>query len=565
MHSINWAEELQSLNAAGSIAPEAEFVASLEARLAELPSPSSVRPEAAAAAALDAESLEAAPSTADLVQVLERSLNRWQGHAPAGVDDMQLHPAQIAAAESELSPLVELAAQIDGLPEMDIAATSPDLDFVKGLEDRLAELPTPRSLQAEAPTVGLGTFVFRRLWRSTAFMAATAAAVLIFFGAGLSYASADALPGDALYPIKRISEQARLLLAPDGDRVGVYLGLAETRLFEASAVPDEAGQNLADFSKNVTAALVTIDHSIAAGADRDRLAPPLLEWLLGARDHLVRMRSDMPPIAWRAALALVDEAILALQDGRPLSLAPVPRLDQGSDDLQLLASIQPFGRWHEQSLERAAPEAPPPVSLALAQPKPKIDIAAEAGAVLESQPAPLVVSAPVPEDEDQDDRDQDSDPEESQDPAIDPSEGEPKLDPVAIEIVPATATSVPDPAQPTQVPTAVPAASILSMSCSPSKIVEAGESACHVEIDNPGNQDLDYEWSVPPMDGEMLDADQPRATFVAPVFPSGFGTKFEIVIRITIRDAESNEKLDDHETLVEVIPAGLHMQDIVDH
>ena len=36
----------------------------------------------------------------------------------------------------------------------------------------------------------------RQLWRSTAFMAAAAATVIIFMGAGVTYASANALPGE---------------------------------------------------------------------------------------------------------------------------------------------------------------------------------------------------------------------------------------------------------------------------------------------------------------------------------------------------------------------------------
>jgi hypothetical protein len=59
---------------------------------------------------------------------------------------------------------------------------------------------------------------------------------------GMSAASGDAIPGDALYSVKRSTERAQLALAgSDISKGQLYLEFARTRLDEAQAVKDPAG------------------------------------------------------------------------------------------------------------------------------------------------------------------------------------------------------------------------------------------------------------------------------------------------------------------------------------
>ncbi len=67
-------------------------------------------------------------------------------------------------------------------------------------------------------------------------LAALWAAVLVLavssLGAGTVYASNIALPGDALYPVKLLIEDARLFLASDVEDVSLAAGFAQTRVEE---------------------------------------------------------------------------------------------------------------------------------------------------------------------------------------------------------------------------------------------------------------------------------------------------------------------------------------------
>jgi hypothetical protein len=164
-----------------------------------------------------------------------------------------------------------------------------------------------------------------RLWRNTAATAALAAAVLLFVAFGASYASANALPGQPLYPIKRGLELARLWILSGEAELAWRLDLAERRLSEAVAVPAAADGSLGDFNREITAGVALAERAIADGTTRDEIVPPLVGRLMTARGELVTGRPVLPPIAWRSSLALVDTAILLLR-GDELAAVPIPRL-----------------------------------------------------------------------------------------------------------------------------------------------------------------------------------------------------------------------------------------------
>jgi hypothetical protein len=299
--------------------------------------------------------------TGDLVQALEACLERMQADGEDA--DAALSSCAPVETADELRPLVELGAQLRALDPL----PGPDPAFRRALAAQLAAAPEPRAIR-DRRAAESGRGLLARLWRSTAFTAAAAATVILFLSFGAAYASADALPGEALYPLKRTLETARLLFATDAEAaVALHLENAGRRLEEAVAQPGHGGVMLADFSREVTAALVEADGAMAAGVARDEIAPPLLAWLVGARVELVAAEAVLPPMAWRAALALVDEAIAALQTGGPLARRPtlLPEEVEGGlrarpgrgDELPWAAGILADPPWSRRALA-ARPGAP---------------------------------------------------------------------------------------------------------------------------------------------------------------------------------------------------------------
>jgi len=288
--------------------PRPEFRAALAERLRTAPAPAMAAPVSAATAPVAAEPAE---GTGALVRALDDWLEARPGDRACRRDGLF----------AELRPLadVALAMETAGLS----AAPSPE--FRRSLARRLAQAPPPASLRAER--AGSPHSWFRRLRRSTAFGAAAAATVIAFLAAGATYASAGALPGQPLYPVKRTVESARLWLADYDAAMRLYMRFGDRRLHEALAVPDQAGSMLAEFNHAATAALAESDRALARGAEREAITEPLLAWFVSARLRLLEGRPALPPMAWRGTMALVDEAIRTLSAQQPFSAAPVPRLD----------------------------------------------------------------------------------------------------------------------------------------------------------------------------------------------------------------------------------------------
>lgn len=71
--------------------------------------------------------------------------------------------------------------------------------------------------------------------RGTRLVFARALAVFACFSTllgGVSYATAHSLPGDALYPLKRASQEMRVMLTPEGSRVDALIQLSDQRAEE---------------------------------------------------------------------------------------------------------------------------------------------------------------------------------------------------------------------------------------------------------------------------------------------------------------------------------------------
>jgi hypothetical protein len=101
--------------------------------------------------------------------------------------------------------------------------------------------PSPRTgLRSLRRPAGSRPAVSRRTRTRGAIVVGLAAGTLAL--SGMSAASGDAIPGDALYSVKRSTEKAQLALAgSDISKGQLYLEFARTRLDEAQAVRDATG------------------------------------------------------------------------------------------------------------------------------------------------------------------------------------------------------------------------------------------------------------------------------------------------------------------------------------
>jgi hypothetical protein len=129
---------------------------------------------------------------------------------------------------------------------------------------------------------------------------------------GMSAASENAMPGDALYGVKRSTERAQLALASsDVTRGQLFLDFARTRLGEASAVRDTAGfAGVLDDMDGDTREGAKLLHS-AAVARRDATPLDAVDTFVSGQRQQITKVLDRLPTASRdravTSLAVLDQ------------------------------------------------------------------------------------------------------------------------------------------------------------------------------------------------------------------------------------------------------------------
>jgi hypothetical protein len=227
--------------------------------------------------------------------------------------------------------LHELAPHLDGEPEPAFQATT---------RARLVAMAAVR-IPGPEPATGLERLLAARArvapsgWRSRLTAGLAGAAMAVTAMATLVAVSTDARPGDALYGVKRGTEQTQLALAGDA-RGQTLLDFASTRLEELATLVDEGPSALpvapagpagdAVLAAGVDSALVletlrTMDEQTTEGA----------AWLAG---HAVRTENPEPLDDLAAWTADQDGALSALAPRLPHDAA-----DEAQASLVLLADI----------------------------------------------------------------------------------------------------------------------------------------------------------------------------------------------------------------------------------
>jgi hypothetical protein len=194
-------------------------------------------------------------SQLDFYAILDECVSRLgQGKTPKAC--LADYPSQAG----ELAPDLALAAELIHLSRLE---SSPEA-VADGYEKMMAALDTKEKI---SPLASLATFMGKLLsplWRKQRGLAATmlrtamiAVSILVAVGSFVVTAAADTLPGDALYPVKRSWENARLTLTVnDSSRQTLQSEFERRRREEVQAVLDLRRPVVVEFT-GVVESLVT--------------------------------------------------------------------------------------------------------------------------------------------------------------------------------------------------------------------------------------------------------------------------------------------------------------------
>lgn len=212
--------------------------------------------------------------------------------------------------EQDVVVLVRLAETL-----RETGAEAPRAEFTRSLRERLmheARSGPARPARPAEPT----DHAFeprRRLGAAAAAFVATSASI------GVVTQSVQALPGDALYPIKRSVENARAALAQDPTAEGSsHLETARTRLDEVAALASEGeglreaaitSRTLDDFTAQVEQAAASLFASYTDGGNRAAVEE-VTAFTHSSRAALEALADDLP----ESAAASVAAAMETLRD-----------------------------------------------------------------------------------------------------------------------------------------------------------------------------------------------------------------------------------------------------------
>ncbi|GIJ29341.1 hypothetical protein Vqi01_45030 [Micromonospora qiuiae] len=228
-------------------------------------------------------------------------------------------------SDDQLTPLVSLSQQLAAGP----SAATADPEFRAGLRAMLLATAAREGIgaaaaPAEKASAGRGPLLpavtARRARARGAILVGIAAGAIAL--SGISAASENAVPGDALYGMKRGTERAQLALTgSEINRGQLFLGFARTRLAEASALrSDRTGYSavLDDMDADTRQGVRLLTGAAAQRAD----AAPL-----DAVDGFVGRQR-------RALDALLDEAPRADRERTSRSLVLLESVAERADALR---------------------------------------------------------------------------------------------------------------------------------------------------------------------------------------------------------------------------------------
>jgi hypothetical protein len=264
----------------------------------------------------------------------------------------------VATAERE--GIGRTAPPEPALPAPRRTVTSPAGRPVRGASARAA---TRTAARAAARTVRTARGPRAR----TAVVAGVAVGAVAF--TGMSTASENAVPGDALYGVKRSTERAQLALASsDVGRGQLYLGFAQTRLAEAQTLAGDLERVLDDMDRETSQGVRLLTGAAAQRQDRAAL-DAVDEFTAGQRRSLADLAgqvtgADQARLA--ASLELLDaverrtsQLRQSLQECAGPSATSIDSLGPVPEMCVTLPVPRPLEPDRGQATQPAPPEAHP--------------------------------------------------------------------------------------------------------------------------------------------------------------------------------------------------------------
>ncbi len=245
-------------------------------------------------------------------EVFEQCLAAMQTQGLTVEDCLQLHPA----LQEELEPLLSMAARLQTARSL-----RPRAEFKAAAAQRLSRLAAARPAPPR-PKTGFrgfrtGGWAQRRV-RLNPLLVGVLVVILIASGFGTVAASAQSLPGDFLYPVKRAEEAVHFALTLDeAGRAGLRLDYASRRIDEAVTLVEEnrtqaLDQVLADYNDQIQSELTLLQPGSPLTADQQLALADAAAAVCTAMDQAAgtSIRSSKGP-AIRFLLVSLDNDILS--------------------------------------------------------------------------------------------------------------------------------------------------------------------------------------------------------------------------------------------------------------
>lgn len=259
-----------------------------------------------------------------LEKALDKCLHDIQKRNATVEDCLAQYPRQAEAIE----PLLRLAASITEVPPV-----RPAPEFKRATRRRLLALSPPAELPRRRNWVGILASMMGGLGRRMAIASAGVILILIVLSGGAAVAAADSLPDSPLYPIKRVTEQAQLLLTPrDSARAKLHIAYAQRRLDEAVIMAQRgeegrARELLEEYSGELQAAMAIVEELTT---QTTKLSAELRGEVVEQSKTLESAGQTLSPEVKRLGLAAAREAQVGLStlavssSAKPALSSPTP-------------------------------------------------------------------------------------------------------------------------------------------------------------------------------------------------------------------------------------------------
>ncbi len=229
--------------------------------------------------------------------------------------------ARYPAQRAELAPLLDVVVRLQAARTLKAS-----LEFRRASAVRMRNLVTarPRRVARQAWVLHWP----QKRWATVIVLIGLWACLLI--GGGAVYASGDALPGDALYPVKRAAEVVQLNLARDeASHAQLRLNLAARRIEEAEALfnqgrPAQMPQVLADYAAQMEAASVLVSQEKKVKPEQQAALVELLVTAQARQEAQLVALADRAPDPVRASVQQAIQASRIARDRVRGARLPLP-------------------------------------------------------------------------------------------------------------------------------------------------------------------------------------------------------------------------------------------------